>query len=80
MFWRIVSFVLCQAIPATAGWFLVDAVHRPVAAIVLALLGTYVWLVLDALRGLRLLHWLLSVGIFKIPQTVQGLFIHRIQL
>lgn len=67
MFWRIVSFVLCQAIPAAAGWFLVDAGHRPVAAIVLALLGTYVWLVLDALRGLRLLHWLRSGNTAEIP-------------
>lgn len=67
MFWRIVSFVLSQAIPAVAGWFLVDAEHRLVGTILSALFGTYVWLVLDALRGMRLLRWLRSGNTAEIP-------------
>lgn len=58
MFWRIASFLLCQALPAAAGWFLAGTESRLAVSIALALLGTYVWLALDAWRGVRLLHWL----------------------
>jgi len=58
MFWRIFSFVLCQAVPAVAGWFLASTESRLVVSISLALLGAYLWLVLDAWRGVKLLQWL----------------------
>ena len=58
MFWRFFSFLLFQAVPALAGWLWGGAEYRALAAIALALAGTYLWLLLDALRGVRLLRWL----------------------
>ncbi len=58
MLWRFFSFVLCQALPALAAWSFVTPQYRLAATFVSALLGSYVWLVLDVLRGVRLLEWL----------------------
>ncbi len=58
MIWRFISFVLCQAAPALAGWALAEPRYQIYAAFGLALLGSYVWLLLDLLRGVRLLRWL----------------------
>lgn len=58
MFWRIFSLLLFQGGLATIGWWLAAPEHSLLEAAVFALLGTYVWLLLDALRGVKLLRWL----------------------
>ena len=58
MFWRVFSFFLCQALAAALGWYLASHGSEVLEALVLAVLGGYVWLSLDALRGMRLLRWL----------------------
>ena len=67
MFWRIVSFLLLQAVPALAGWLWGSAEYRALETIALALAGTYVWLLFDALRGVRLLRWLRAGQIIETP-------------
>lgn len=58
MVWRIFSFVLAQLAAATAGWWLAHAGHKEAAALGAALFVGYLWLLLDQLRGVRLLRWL----------------------
>lgn len=58
MLWRIFSFFLSQVIAAVAGWYLASAGDERFGALVLAVLGGYVWLFLDMFRGVRLLRWL----------------------
>ena len=58
MFWRFFSFVLCQALPALAAWSFVVPPYQLPATFMAALLGSYIWLLLDVLRGARLLEWL----------------------
>lgn len=58
MLWRLLTFVLCQALAAAAGWYLALTGDEWFGALILALVGGYVWLVLDAMRGMRLLRWL----------------------
>ena len=58
MFWRVFSFFLCQALAAALGWYVASHGNEVLEALVLAVLGGYVWLSLDALRGMRLLRWL----------------------
>jgi two-component system phosphate regulon sensor histidine kinase PhoR len=67
MVWRFLSFLLFQLVPVLAGWFWVEPSHRPVALLVFALLGAYIWWILDALRGVRLLQWLRSGDTAQIP-------------
>src|SRR4051812_52940 len=54
MFWRICSFVLCQAAGGLLGWWLAD----DVGALAGTVAGSLAWFVIDLLRGLRLLQWL----------------------
>lgn len=58
MVWRLISFAVFQLVAAAAGWYLAGAGDQLVGSLALALVGGYVWLVLDGLRGLRLLRWL----------------------
>lgn len=58
MFWRVFSLLLIQACAAAFGWWLAAPQYRALEAAAFALMGTYVWLLLDALRGVRLLRWL----------------------
>ena len=68
MLWRIVSFLLCQALPALAAWiFFSGSGEREVLALLSALAGCYVWWLLDALRGRRILLWLRSGDTSQIP-------------
>jgi two-component system phosphate regulon sensor histidine kinase PhoR len=67
MFWRIVFFLLWQAVPGLAVWLLYTGAERNVLALVAALVGCYVWLALDGVRGWRLLKWLRSGDTAQIP-------------
>jgi two-component system phosphate regulon sensor histidine kinase PhoR len=68
MLWRAFSFLLCQAVPALAIWLLNGKSNYLSAEMLLAaLFGCYVWLVLDAMRGLRLLKWLRAGDTSDIP-------------
>lgn len=58
MLWRLLTFALCQALAAVAGWYLAIRGDELFGALILSLAGGYVWLTLDAMRGLRLLRWL----------------------
>lgn len=58
MFWRIVSLVLCQALAAGAGWYGASTGKEFPAALLMGLVGGYVWFVLDSARGVRLVRWL----------------------
>lgn len=58
MFWRLSSLVLCQAVAAVLGWYLAPPQEAWLLALAMALVGGYVWLVVDSARGLRLLGWL----------------------
>ena len=58
MLWRVSSFFLFQATAAALGWYLASHGNEVLDALALAVLGGYVWLSLDALRGMRLLRWL----------------------
>jgi two-component system phosphate regulon sensor histidine kinase PhoR len=58
MFWRLFSFVLFQGVAAGIGWYVAIPGGKVVAALVLALTGGYVWLLVDVSRGVRLLRWL----------------------
>jgi two-component system phosphate regulon sensor histidine kinase PhoR len=70
MFWRLVSFLLCQALAALAVWFLDSGPQRLTLAVLAALAACYVWLVLDALRAWRLLRWLRAGDTSDIPLGV----------
>jgi two-component system phosphate regulon sensor histidine kinase PhoR len=67
MAWRFFFFALSQAVPALTGWLWFEPSQRPVASLLLALVGAYVWWVFDALRGRRLLQWLRSGDTTQIP-------------
>ena len=58
MVWRIFSLFLLQGGFAATGWWIAAPQYRALEAIGLALVGTYVWLMLDALRGVKFLRWL----------------------
>ena len=60
MFWRIFSFFLCQSVAAGAGWYGASGAEKPMAALLMSLVGGSVWFVMDAARGLRLVRWLRS--------------------
>lgn len=56
--WRLVSFFFFQLVSGFAGWFLASKGSESLTALIAALCAAYVWLVVDALRGARLLLWL----------------------
>lgn len=58
MVWRIVSLLLFQMVPALVAWLLGAGEARFYEALVFGLLGTYTWILLDGMRGVRLLRWL----------------------
>jgi two-component system phosphate regulon sensor histidine kinase PhoR len=58
MFLRLLSFFAVQALAAVAGWSLARPEDEFLIALILAIGCGYLWLVLDALRGIRLLGWL----------------------
>jgi len=58
MAWRLLSFVLCQALTALAVWLFTPGGVHLVGLIEGALLGSYLWWTLDAIRGARVLRWL----------------------
>jgi two-component system phosphate regulon sensor histidine kinase PhoR len=59
MFWRVVTFLLCQVLLAVPVWFFAGSSnHLNLDIALAALAGTYIWLAIDAMRGMRLLRWL----------------------
>ena len=58
MFWRLFSFVALQALAAGVTWVLLAPTKHWWPVWAAAVCGGYVWLVLDASRGVRLLRWL----------------------
>ena len=50
--------MLCQAGAAALGWAIAPRGDEWQVALVMTLLGGYLWFVLDSARGLRLLRWL----------------------
>jgi two-component system phosphate regulon sensor histidine kinase PhoR len=67
MFWRVVSFLLCQLVPALVVWIFLGGPNRVADALLAALLGCYVWLLIDGLRSARLLKWLRSGDTSQTP-------------
>lgn len=58
MAWRVITLLLCQLAAAGAGWYWASAGDAVSVALLMALIGSYIWFVLDAVRGVRLLRWL----------------------
>ena len=58
MVWRAVSLLLFQIAPAFLAWSLAEGSARVYEAFFFAVIGTYAWLLLDGMRGVRLLRWL----------------------
>ncbi len=58
MYWRLVSFVVGQCLAALAGWWLAPDGDAEDGALMAMLLAAYAWVLLDALRGARLMRWL----------------------
>jgi len=67
MFWRAITFVMCQALVGLAVYLLDAGPQRLTLAMLAALLGSYAWLVFDTLRGMRLLKWLRDGDTSDIP-------------
>ena len=67
MFWRAITFVMCQALVGLAVYLLDAGPQRLTLALLAALLGSYAWLVFDTLRGMRLLKWLRDGDTSDIP-------------
>ncbi len=62
MVWRVFTLLFCQAVAGVVGWFFAPSDQTWVDTVLAALAGGYVWFVLDALRGSRLLRWLREGG------------------
>ena len=58
MYWRLFTFLLSQLLAAVLGWNLAFDGDREEGAFLAALMACYVWLVLDMVRGGRMLRWL----------------------
>lgn len=58
MFWRLFSLIALQALAAGVAWSLLAPIERWWPIWAAALGGGYMWLVIDASRGVRLLRWL----------------------
>jgi two-component system, OmpR family, phosphate regulon sensor histidine kinase PhoR len=58
MLWRLFTLALCQLCAVGAGWLIAPAGGKWPYALVMILAGSYLWFVLDSVRGLRLLRWL----------------------
>ena len=73
MFWRIFSMILCQAVPALAAWLLGNGTFDPLYFVLAALVGSYLWIAMDTVRGLRVLRWLRAGHMDSVPAG-QGLW------
>jgi len=73
MVWRFVSFFLCQSVPALAVRFFGGLESPADAAWLAALAGGSVWLLVDGLRGARVLRWLRSENL-QDPAPVDGIW------
>lgn len=62
MYWRLFSLVLCQASAAGFAWWVAPKGQVLQWTLGMALVGGYLWFVLDSLRGIRLLRWLRDGG------------------
>ena len=58
MVWRLFSLVLCQASAAVFGWLVAPKGDEWQWTLVMTLVGSYLWFVLDSVRGVRFLRWL----------------------
>lgn len=58
MWTRVIGLLLCQAVAMMLAWAVVPASDWDWGLAGAALLGTYAWFALDAVRGMRLLGWL----------------------
>lgn len=67
MLWRFVSFLLCQLIPAAAVWKFGNPEFKTLEIALALVFGGLLWLILDVLRGMRLLRWLRSGDTSSIP-------------
>jgi two-component system, OmpR family, phosphate regulon sensor histidine kinase PhoR len=67
MFWRLASFLFCQALAMGLVWSLDSGQEHLTSEAYAALAGCYLWLVLDSLRAWRLLKWLRSGDTSHIP-------------
>ena len=73
MFWRFFSLALCQLVPLVLVWSFADFKDASVPLLLAALVGAYLWLALDAVRGLHLLRWL-RAGDMQQPSPGRGLW------
>jgi two-component system phosphate regulon sensor histidine kinase PhoR len=67
MLWRFVSFLLCQLIPAAAVWKFGNPEFKSLEIALALVFGGMLWLILDVLRGMRLLRWLRNGDTSSIP-------------
>ena len=58
MGWRLLSFVGLQGVAVAVVLLFTKPQERWVGGLLAALIAGYVWLFFDAIRGLRLMHWL----------------------
>ena len=58
MAWRIFTLFFCQTVAGVLGWYFAPADQVWVTGLLAAFAGGYLWFLLDALRGVRLLRWL----------------------
>jgi two-component system phosphate regulon sensor histidine kinase PhoR len=60
MLWRLFTFVVSQCAAAALGWWVTLEGDAEAGALLGALLVGYAWLIIDMLRGARMLRWLRS--------------------
>jgi two-component system phosphate regulon sensor histidine kinase PhoR len=70
MFWRIVSFLVCQGVGGLIGWWFVPAAYQPLGDLTGVFLGGLLWFLLDLSRGLRVLRWLRAGDVSDVPMRV----------
>lgn len=58
MFWRFLTFVAFQTMGGALGWFELGPQRPMLGALIGVFCGGVLWLILDLIRGLRLLRWL----------------------
>ena len=63
MFLRLLSFFVVQVVAAVAGWSLAHPGDELLIAMLMAIVCGYLWLLLDTVRGIRLLGWLRNSGV-----------------
>jgi len=60
MFFRVLSFLLLQALGGVLGYLLAGKYSPVWGAVVGILAGSFLWLLIDAVRGAKLMRWLQS--------------------